>query len=80
MDKLLFSKREAAQILSVSIRTIENLLARKLLASRRVGRRRLIPYTALVQVARRDTPTITGIRGEIEHSHDKEFIPVREPR
>ncbi|MFZ3330036.1 MAG: helix-turn-helix domain-containing protein [Candidatus Acidiferrales bacterium] len=60
MDKILCSKREAAEILGVSVRTIENLIVRKLLISRQVGRRRLIPYAALVQVARRDTPVITG--------------------
>jgi len=64
MEKLLYSKKEASEILGVSTRTIENMVARKLLASRRVGRRRLIPYAALVQITRRDTPFITGSRGE----------------
>ena len=64
MDKLLYSKKEASEILGVSTRTIENLIARKLLISRQVGRRRLIPCAALVQVARRDTPVITGGQGE----------------
>jgi excisionase family DNA binding protein len=80
MEKLLCSKREAAEILSVSVRTIENMLARKLLASRRVGRRRLIPHAALVQVARRDTPVITRSQSKNEKSRDEEFVPVREPR
>ena len=42
METLLGSKREAAEILAVSVRTIENMLCQKLLVSRRVGRRRLI--------------------------------------
>ncbi len=60
MEKLLCSKREAAESLGVSVRTVENLLARKKLISRRVGRRRMIPCSALVQLARRDTPAITA--------------------
>jgi excisionase family DNA binding protein len=60
MDKLLCSKREAAEALGCSIRTIENLISRKELVSRRVGRRRMIPCAALTQFSRRDTPIITG--------------------
>lgn len=60
MQKLLCSKREAAESLGCSIRTIENLISRKELVSRRVGRRRMIPCAALTQFARRDTPVITG--------------------
>ena len=71
MDKILCSKREAAELLGVSIRTIENMIVRKLLVSRQFGRRRLIPYAALVQVARRDTPLITG-------RQDKGVLPENE--
>jgi excisionase family DNA binding protein len=60
MEKLLVSKREAAEALGCSVRTIENLIARKALVSRRVGRRRMIPCASLMQFARRDTPVITG--------------------
>jgi len=60
MDKILCSKREAAEILGVSVRTIENLISKKLLVSRQIGRRRMIPYAACLQLARRDTPVITG--------------------
>jgi excisionase family DNA binding protein len=51
--KLLFSKREAAQRLSISIRTLENLLATKELEARRIGRRVLIPATVLESFANR---------------------------
>jgi excisionase family DNA binding protein len=64
MDKILCSKREAAEILGVSLRTIENLIARKLLVSRQIGRRRMIPCAACVQLARRDTPIITGSKSD----------------
>jgi excisionase family DNA binding protein len=60
MEKLLCSKLEAAEALACSVRTIENLVSRKLLASRRIGRRRMILCAALVQFAKHDTLVITG--------------------
>lgn len=60
MERLLLSKREAAEALGCSVRTIENMIARKQLASRRLGKRRMIPYAALAQLAKRDTLVITG--------------------
>jgi len=54
IPKILISKRDAALALSLSIRTIENLLARKELVSRRVGRRTLILASSLHAFARRD--------------------------
>jgi excisionase family DNA binding protein len=60
IEKLLLSKREAAEALGVSVRTIENMIARKQLVSRRLGKRRMIPHAALMQLARRDTLVITG--------------------
>jgi excisionase family DNA binding protein len=62
MDKLLMSKREAAEALGCSVRTIENLIARKQLASRRLGKRRMIPSSEVIRIARHDTPVITGTR------------------
>jgi excisionase family DNA binding protein len=60
MEKLLMSKKEAAEVLGVSVRTIENMIARKQLVSRRLGKRRMIPCAALTQLAKRDTLVITG--------------------
>ena len=56
-DRLLVSKRDAAALLSVSTRTIDNLLKAKRLPARKIGRRTLIPRTAIEQLARRDTPS-----------------------
>lgn len=56
-EKLLVSKRDAALLLSVSVRTIENLIAAKRLVARKLGRRTLIPWSALEQLSRRDTPS-----------------------
>jgi excisionase family DNA binding protein len=54
---LLLSRKSAAALLSVSVRTIDNLLARRELVSRTVGRRRLIPRKSLEEFARHDHPS-----------------------
>jgi excisionase family DNA binding protein len=56
---LLVSIREAARMISVSQRTIFNLIAAKRLPMRRIGRRSLVPRSALEQLARRDVPSPT---------------------
>jgi excisionase family DNA binding protein len=49
---LLHSKIEAAAMLNLSLRTIDNLIAMKELTVRRIGRRVLIPRTVLLNFAR----------------------------
>ena len=56
-SKLLLSKKDVASALSISVRTLENLIANKALAARKIGRRTLIPLTALEVFARRDHRT-----------------------
>ncbi len=51
---LLVSKGDAAAMLSLCVRTIDKLIATKELPARRVGKRILIPFSALQQFARRD--------------------------
>lgn len=51
---ILISKKTAATALSICVRSIDNLLKSKQLPCRRIGRRTLIPYGALVAFARRD--------------------------
>ena len=63
---LLLSKREAAAMLGVCARTIENFVARKELPCRRIGRRTLIPFAALVTFAKRDHATTTATVPEPE--------------
>jgi len=53
-ERLLVSKREAAALLSVCVRSVDNYIAAKQLPCRRLGKRVLIPYSALVAFARRD--------------------------
>jgi len=51
---ILVSKRDAAALLGVCQRTIDNYIASKELPCRRLGRRTLIPYSAVVAFSRRD--------------------------
>jgi len=67
MEKILFSKKEAATLLSISQRSVDNLIARKELDTRRIGRRRLIPRASLEKLARRDTPSPSLEAAEVRH-------------
>jgi excisionase family DNA binding protein len=55
--KLLMSKKDAAAALGVCVRTVEHLISAKELPCRKIGRRTLIPVSALEQFARRDHKT-----------------------
>jgi len=66
-ELILVSKKEAARVLSVSLRTIDNLIAAKELAVRRLGRRCLIPRTALEAFARRDHSTTATAAQKCAH-------------
>ena len=56
-DVLAVSVQEAAQRLGVCQRTITNLVSAKELTSRKIGRRRLIPVSALEALLRHDRRT-----------------------
>jgi excisionase family DNA binding protein len=55
--KLGYTKSDAAKTLSVSVRTIDNLIANKELPVRRIGKRVVIPYAALVSFMKSDHST-----------------------
>jgi excisionase family DNA binding protein len=52
-EPFLLSKRLAAEALSVSLRTVDNLIASKQIAVMRVGKRVLVPRKALEKFADR---------------------------
>jgi len=54
--KLLVSREEAAQMLSISVRGVDYLLASKRLSTRRIGTRVLIPIEEVRKFARSDHP------------------------
>ena len=55
VQPILVPMSRAAELLGVSVRTVQNLITAKELPSRKIGRRRLIPYSALQTLARRDS-------------------------
>ncbi|MGA2536054.1 MAG: helix-turn-helix domain-containing protein [Terracidiphilus sp.] len=59
-DKLLVSQDEAAQLLSISRRPVEYLVAAKKLSTRRIGTRALIPIEDVRKFARSDHPEPVG--------------------
>lgn len=64
-NQLLFSRKSAAQMLDLSIRKIDYLVANKELDARRIGRKVLIPKASLVRFAARDHINLkTGVEPE----------------
>jgi excisionase family DNA binding protein len=55
-EKLLLSRRDAAQLLSISQRALDYLVATRRLPTRRIGKRVLIPVADLRRYARADHP------------------------
>jgi excisionase family DNA binding protein len=55
-DKLLVGREEAAEMLSISCRALDYLVANKQLLARRIGTRVLIPVTELRRFSRSDHP------------------------
>ncbi len=55
-EKLLVGREEAAEMLSISRRAIDYLVAQKQLSFRRIGSRVLIPVSELKRFSRADHP------------------------
>src|ERR1700691_5454576 len=64
IERLAVSTREAAELLSVSPRTIQNYIAAKLLPARKIGRRTVIPVRSLEAFLRRLDGALPGARGQ----------------
>jgi excisionase family DNA binding protein len=56
VEKLLYSRKDAAQALSISIRSLDYLISNGQLPTRRIGKKVLVPAAALRQFARGDHP------------------------
>jgi hypothetical protein len=52
--RLLYDRKGAAQQLSISVRSLDYLIAGKQLGTRRIGKKVLIPHGELVRFARAD--------------------------
>ena len=53
-QKILFSKKEAAYLLSISLRKLDYLIAQRQLVVRKIGTKVLIPKTALIEFSKGD--------------------------
>jgi excisionase family DNA binding protein len=74
-EQLLVSKREAAALLGLSVRTLENLLNLKELPARRIGRRCLIERAALERFVRRDHRTKQERKGNEDAGQSPSIQP-----
>ncbi len=59
METILVTRREAADLLRLSVRSIDFLISQGRLSSRKVGKRRLIPRAAVERFASHDQARIT---------------------
>lgn len=55
-EKLLVSREEAAEMLSISTRALDYLVVHKQLITRRIGARVLIPVADLIKFSKSDHP------------------------
>jgi hypothetical protein len=59
VTKLLYSRKDAAFALSVSVRSLDYLIANKKLSTRKLGKKITIPHCELVKFARADHANLT---------------------
>ena len=59
VQKLLYDRKSAAHALSISVRSLDYLVANKQLRFRKAGRKVLIPHSELVRFARADHPSLS---------------------
>ena len=59
--RLLYSRKEAAEQLSISPRMLDYFIGQKKINARKIGRRILIPHTELVKFARQDHYIVADI-------------------
>jgi hypothetical protein len=57
--KLLYSRKDAAFALSVSVRSLDYLIANKQLATKKIGKKVMVSHGELVRFARSDHPNLT---------------------
>jgi hypothetical protein len=51
LTRLLYDRKSAAQMLSISVRSLDYLISRKELDTRRIGKKVLVPHRELVRYA-----------------------------
>jgi excisionase family DNA binding protein len=74
-EQILISKREAAAMLGLSVRTLENLISIKELPARRIGSRCLVERLVLERFARRDHQTRQERKGNDNAGEGSQLLP-----
>jgi len=67
-NRIAVSVREAAAMLSISPRSVQNYIRAKTLPARKIGRRTVIPVRALEAFLRTDHPSPPGINNDAVES------------
>jgi excisionase family DNA binding protein len=62
-EKILVSKKDAAAMLSISVRSIEKLIRRRQLEVRKIGRRTLISVSSVESFAKSDGVSVGAVHG-----------------
>ncbi len=71
VDKLLYSRADAAFALSISIRSVDYLISEGKLSTRRIGRKTLIPVGDVRRFARADHPETIRTKSEARQDERK---------
>jgi hypothetical protein len=71
IEKLLYSRRDAAEALSLSVRSIDYLITSGRLSIRRIGGKILVPAGAVRRFAREDHPELVRANRVSQPSYGK---------
>ena len=71
VEKLLYSRRDTAEALCLSIRSVDYLITTGRLSTRRIGGKILIPASAVRRFAREDHPESVRAAGIATSTHAK---------
>lgn len=79
IHRLLYTREEAAEILRISVDTLDVMVKRGLLTSRKMGRKTLIPDSALVERSQKSVTRIwpRKVDGRTVRPAEKEKAPRR---
>jgi excisionase family DNA binding protein len=78
MQPLLHTRAEAAELLKISTSSLDILIARGLLPTRKIGRRRHVPRSALLAFAKKNVPRIWPPK--IDHRTTRKVAPEKNPK
>jgi excisionase family DNA binding protein len=68
-DSLLLDKKEAARLLSLCVRTVDNLITAKKLTARKIGSRTLVTRASVEKLTQGDVESPTRLAAEARRDH-----------